>query len=218
MARPFRPEPKVFLSDEFRAGDIEAYRARLFGHSNDEQLLGEKSTSYIEHPDAAQRIRAVLGEPAILVMLRDPVRRAVSNWRFSAENGFEERPLDVALTENLTGPREWDPAATSVSPYAYLERGRYIDYLEPWLDAFPASLHVRFLEDLVEDTDAVATLLDELGVDPTVPDVVTTRVNESVDDEPLLDPDLAERLREFFSSSDATLRERLGRSLPWDLG
>ena len=217
MARPARPEPKVFLTDEFRAGDIEAYRARLFAHASGEHVLGEKSTSYIEHPESAGRIREVLGEAEILVMLRDPVRRAVSNWRFSVENGLEQRSLDTALTDNLAGAQSWDPGATSVSPFAYLERGRYADYLDPWLETFPTSMHVCFFEELVADPAAVGSLLKELGVDPVVPDAVHQRVNESTDDEPTLNPKVEEKVRDFFSSSDATLQERLGRALPWHL-
>src|SRR3712207_7986704 len=52
---------------------------------------GEKSTSYLELPAAVARITAVLGRPRIVVQLRDPVARAVSNWGFSRGHGLEDR-------------------------------------------------------------------------------------------------------------------------------
>ncbi|MGH3355028.1 MAG: sulfotransferase family protein, partial [Nocardioidaceae bacterium] len=155
MARPSRPEPKYFLSAEAGEHGLDEYRTRYFSHAAGEALLGEKSTSYIEHPEAAGRATEVLGRAAIVVMLRDPVDRAVSNWRFSVVNGLEDRPLEEALAENLESTQTWDPETTSVSPYAYLERGRYDGYLDSWYAAFPGTTHVRFYEDLTRDEHAI---------------------------------------------------------------
>jgi len=136
MARPANPEPKVFCSDEATGRGAEWYRETYFAHAGDELLLGEKSTSYLEDPNAPARAKGMLGEIHVLAILRDPVKRAISNWRFSTDNGLETRSLETALKENLAGPREWDPSRTSVSPFAYVERGRYVDYLDPWMSTF----------------------------------------------------------------------------------
>ena len=77
MARPHRPEPKVFLSAELAGRGREWYVATYFAHARNETVLGEKSTSYLEYPEAAARAGAVLGDPLVLVQLRDPVERAV---------------------------------------------------------------------------------------------------------------------------------------------
>ena len=142
MARPARPEPKVFLSDDLAGRGRGWYLATYFAHATVEEVLGEKSTSYLDHPDAADRALEVLGDPMILVQLRDPVERAVSHWAFSRDSGLETRSLADALTANLEGPLPWDRSLTSVSPYAYLERGRYVDQLEPWLGRFGDALTV----------------------------------------------------------------------------
>ncbi len=126
MARPSRPEPKVFCSAEASAKGEQWYRETYFAHASREQLLGEKSTSYIEDAAAPARASAMLGEAHVVVMLRDPVERAVSNWRFSTENGLETRPAGGRAAREPDPGDPWDPEATSVSPFAYLERGRYI--------------------------------------------------------------------------------------------
>lgn len=216
MARPARPEPKVFLSDDVVARGAGWYRETYFAHATDERLLGEKSTSYLECPAAAGRAARVLGDGVeVVAVLRDPVARAVSNWRFSSDNGLETRPLAVALRETLAEPRDWDPAATSVSPYAYLERGRYVDYLEPWLERFPGG-HLLLLQDLLDDEAAVGRLYAGLGVDATFrPPAAGDPVNESSQPTPPLPADLVEELREFFRDSDDELARRIGRALPW---
>jgi hypothetical protein len=216
MARPLRPEPKVFLSEEQSAKGLAWYRDTYFSHATTEQLWGEKSTSYLEHPVAAERAARVLGPAQIVVILRDPVQRAVSNWRFSSDNGLESRPLEEALRENLAGPRPWDAHRTSVSPFAYLERGRYVDYLSPWSTTFPATTHVVFLQDLLDDDAAIGELFAKLGVDPGFrPANRLAAVNASDQPAPELSTDLKGLLAEYFEASNAALSAMLGRDLPW---
>jgi hypothetical protein len=219
MARPARPEPKVFMSETLAGRGLEWYHTTYFAHATTEAVLGEKSTSYLEDPDAAARAASTLGAAQILVQLRDPVARAVSNWRFSTRHGLEDRPLDRALEETLVASRDWDRAVSSVSPFAYLERGRFIDYLEPWYAAFPDTLHIRFLEDVVAGHATAGDLYAAVGVDPTFrPPAEGQPVNESEGPPPALGDDLVRRLRDYFRKSDLRLTERLGRPLPWPVG
>ena len=217
MARPARPEPKVFCDPEASARGAAWYRSTWFGHASAGQLLGDKSTSYLEDPEAPGRAAAVLGRSVrVLVVLRDPLQRAVSNWRFSTAHGLEDRPLEVALRENLEGPRAWDRAATSVSPFAYLDRGRYADYLRPWTTTFPDAVHVAFLRELVEDERAVTALWRALGVSPTGgPQRLEAAANRSEGPRPTITEELKVKVQAYYRSSDRELASLLGRSLPW---
>lgn len=216
MARPARPEPKVFLSDELAGRGRQWYLQTYFAHAADEDLLGEKSTSYLEYPEAADRAARVLGDPLILVQLRDPVERATSHWAFSTDAGLETRSVADALAANLEGPLPWDRERTSVSPYAYLERGRYVDYLRPWQKRFGDDLTVLFLEEMVTSPAAVGDLYGRLGIDPTFrPPGLGRPVNESRQSRAELDGHLLARVREHFHDSDQELSDLLGRPLPW---
>jgi Sulfotransferase family len=216
MARPANPEPKVFISDEATARGAEWYRETYFAHARDELLLGEKSTSYLEDPAAPERAAGMLGEIHVLAILRDPVKRAISNWRFSTENGLETRSLETALQENLAGSREWDPSRTSVSPFAYLERGRYVDYLVPWMSTFPETSHVLFLEELLEVGRLSDGLWTALGVAPELaPRDHDDAVNQSPGEPPGLTAELLGTLEAYFQKSNRALCAHLGRDLPW---
>jgi hypothetical protein len=215
MARPWRPEPKVFLSDELTDRGVEWYDATYFGHAHPGQLLGDKSTSYLEDPAAPARARRMLSDPGVVVLLRDPVERAVSNWRFSTDHGLETRSAEEALTASLVEERTWDPAVSSVSPFAYLERGRYVDHLAPWLEEFPGT-HVLFLPLLLDAPATLPRLLDALGADPSyLPTAPATPVNRSEAPPPRLSDQLRERLEDYFADSDAALASLLGCDLPW---
>lgn len=215
MARPTRPEPKVFLREE--RVDPDSYRAEFFGHAADGQLLGEKSTSYLERPEVPDRVAASLGSPQVVVQLRDPVARAVSNWSFSRDHGVETRPLAEALRADLSGRREWDRSASSVSPFAYVSRGRYVDDLARWVGRF--DVHVQFLEELLADPAVTRDLYRWLGVDPDRrPDLGEAPVNASSPVTDGLHAELEAELRDHYEASDRALSEMLGRDLPWRPG
>lgn len=210
----------MFLSEESVQRGRDWYDATYFAHAGAERVLGEKSTSYIEVPQAAERVRQVLGEDTrIVALLRDPVSRAVSNWRFSTDHGKEARPVESALRANLAEPTPWDPCATSVSPFAYLERGRYAEHLTPWFEAFSTHVHVLFLHDLLEDRETLAGLYTALGVDPDFSPAGRDRpLNESSEPAAVVPADLVTSMRDYFADSDEALRRRLGRTLPWRSG
>lgn len=214
MAEPARPEPKVLLSDDQVARGLGWYHETFFGHATSDQLLGEKSTSYLEHPEAAVRAAVLLGDPLIVVQVRDPVVRAVSNWRFSTDHGLEDRPLEAVLAANLEGPLPWDPERTSVSPYAYLERGRYTDYLPAWLDRF--DVWIQVLEELGTSPDRIGDLYAHLGVDAAVrPEALGTAVNASSAPVEPIGSSLTAQLRDYYRDSDHDLARLLGRRPPW---
>lgn len=216
MARPVRPEPKVFLSDEVLGRDRQWYVDTYFAHATTEVLLGEKSTSYIEDSQAATRAERVLGSVEVVAILRDPVVRAVSNWRFSTENGLETRPLEAALRENLAGTRSWDNASTSVSPFAYLERGRFDGYLDAWFQIFGPRVRVVFLQELLSSPQVLHDLSQSLDIEPFGRQAGAREpVNASSQPAPDLPADLLGQLREYYETSDRALAARLGRDLPW---
>jgi hypothetical protein len=216
MARPARPEPKVFCDADKAARGQEWYRDTWFAHARDELLLGEKSTSYLEDPKAPARAADMLGEVHVVVVLRDPVKRAISNWRFSTENGLETRELEEALLADLGDEQPWDQGSVSVSPFAYLRRGRYLDHLEPWMSTFPDTTHVLFLEELLTDPAVLAGLFGELGVNSQqAPAQREEPVNESEGGRPALSESVKGTVEEYFEASNAALGAHLGRTLPW---
>ncbi len=212
MARPARPEPKAFLREG--AMDRAAYRSEFFAHVTDQSALGEKSTSYLESSAAPSRVEATLGRPQIVVQLRDPIERAVSNWKFSRQHGLERRSLAEALRADLEGPQPWEPARFSVSPFAYVTRGRYADQLAPWTQRF--DVHIQFLEEIGTDSARLDVLYRWLGVDKGFRSQERcTRVNASAPTDQPLDVRLVAALRDYYADSDAALAELIGRELPW---
>jgi hypothetical protein len=140
----------------------------------------------------------------------------MSNYRFTVQHGAEDLPPVEALHQAASGARAWDRERFSVSPFDYLVRGRYVDYLER-LAAHVARdrMQVLVFEELVSDPSVVAALYERLGVDPTFrPAGVGTGVN-AADDVDVPEPDLEAWMREYFREPNERLEAFLGRPLPW---
>lgn len=214
MATPARPEPKVFLSDDL-TGDQAAYDARVFPDAPVAAVRGEKSTSYLEHPAALDRIAATFPGAHIVVALRDPIERALSNYRFSVDNGVEDLSADEALLADLDGrDRPYDRTRISVSPFAYVRRGRYLPYLQRVERTFASDrVHVVVFEDLVAGAGEVQRLYAALGVDATHrPAEIGTVANASTA-AATVSPGTHARLRAHFAAPIAALAAHLGRRL-----
>ena len=214
MARPKRPEPKWFL-DPAKAGlGPEAWEKSLFPERTGMgKIRGEKGTSYIEHPEAAAAILSVFPDARFMVILREPVSRALSNYRFSVENGAETLGAEEAL-DPKRAERSYDQKIFSASPFAYLRRGHYVDYLEDWARTVPRerTLVVLF-EELTAGPKALEGLCDFLGVPPYRPGTLGKVVNAAAEPMPDLSPQLLGELKAHFKEPNQRLEKFLGRSL-----
>lgn len=215
MAKPMRPEPKYFLRENFCATGLPHYERTYYSRRNG-VACGEKSTSYIESRTAAERIAAAYGEAHILFLLRDPIDRAVSNFRFSKRLGFETASLAEALTHEDERRENYDRNSVSASPFAYLRRGEYARYLQMYKEYFlPHRLHAFLTERLVGNTEGIRQVYAVLGVDTTfIPSGIGAVVN-SADDEaaPVVTGPLLRRLQERFASSNEILTSEFGLDL-----
>ncbi|WP_371742330.1 sulfotransferase [Pseudoruegeria sp. HB172150] len=127
-------------------------------------LHGDKSPSYSLDPGTPARLAAYNPGARIVWILRDPVRRLVSNYHHSKRR----RPEAMEIAESLA--RAGALAARN-SPMAYLYRSQYDRHLDAFLAHFPrAQQHVTIFEEFLSDSAGQARALAEwLGVDPEVP-------------------------------------------------
>jgi len=181
MAKPIKPEPKYFMGLSAQVLGYEEYLNKYFSMAGDASWLGEKSTSYIESDDAAREIKRVVPDATILVMLRNPIERAISNYSFTKDNNLEPYDIEQAIRDESARNDNWQTARTSVSPYAYTERGKYMQYLERWERLFGKdNLILLVAERFMGNQAAVLALYHRLGIDSKfLPPSLTERVNAS---------------------------------------
>ena len=89
------PKELHFFSLQHQRG-LEWY-ASHFAKAKAEQRCGEVTPYYLFHPLAAERIAAALPAVKLIVLLRDPVERALSQYFHSKRLGLEPLALEEAL-------------------------------------------------------------------------------------------------------------------------
>lgn len=142
----------------------------------------EKSVAYLEIPEMAERAYKVSPTATVIVILRDPVERAYSNWKFSTQNKFENLPFSSCLSKEAE-ERPWQRATTS--PFKYVSRGFYWRQLVPWMERFPR-LHVVQFEKLrctAEHRTEIHKILEALALDSAIDDEhLSVKFNSSHDE------------------------------------
>jgi hypothetical protein len=165
------PERKAFFP---HVADEDEYLA-LFRGATTEELLGEASTSYLWDQHAAERIKGMVPEARILIMLRDPVERAYSQYWNDVREGIERRSfLDALLEEERSGAGEWGVSSL------HIDCGRYAEQVERYLDRFGARVHVLFFEDFVgNEAHSIAAVHSFLGLRTSASGAAPRRMNPS---------------------------------------
>lgn len=116
-------------------------KAWYHGHFNFKKgtLCGEASPFYIFHPKVAERVKKYNPKTKLIVLLRDPVERAISHYRMNIKKGFDDRPFSEAIRAEevvLAGKINPDMPGNALQQFSYKSRGLYAVQLHHWLKYF----------------------------------------------------------------------------------
>lgn len=197
------------------------YRAH-FGPLGAPGLNLDSSPYYLFHPAVPQRLHDLVPKAKLIVLLRDPVRRAYSHYWHERDKKRETLSFEDAIAaepERLGDSHQQLAAGTLQRSHAhqhfsYLARGRYAEQLERWFKLFPREqfLLLRF-EDLArEPLAALNQTLDFLGLPPATAVSLEARNTRQY---PSLAESTAARLRAEFAPHNRRLEQLLGRSFGW---
>ncbi len=193
-------EPKFFLTDgpppgQGGPGDAKTYREHIWRRADYEALFssapavalrGESTPFYLYNRDAQRRIRAQLPDAKLIVVLRDPVERAHSNWTHLWSAGLE--PIGDVVQACAEEDRRI--AAGWADFWHYTALGRYGEQLEHLYELFPREQVLVFRYRALIDDPAQA--LDRVCAFLCVPQGVLTEIpRENVTAHP--DPTLRHR-------------------------
>lgn len=182
-------------------------------------LTGEATTTYLFHPLAPARMAVAAPGARIVVMLRDPVDRAYSDYQMHLRQGKEYMSFEDALeAEEARTLHERRRVGSDggmrwfyMLNYSYAAQGEYAAQLERWMRHYDDIL-VETLEEMGRDPAGVAgRVLDFLGL----PDggALPGRLNEG--SYPPMRPSTRRSLAERFAPHNERLYALLGRDLGW---
>lgn len=185
-------------------------------------IAGEASPYYMFHPRAIRNLAATLPDVKIIVLLRNPVTRAVSHYNHNVERGFEKLGFEEALAaepSRTKGQRELMLASETYQSeayrnFSYVARGDYLPQLEEIVGRFPhENVLVLASEPFFKDPAAtVKQVCGFLGVEPWTPPLQVRR-NSGMYNQP--DQRILDRLKEHFEPINKTLYAHVGTDYGW---
>lgn len=136
---------------------------RLFRDAGGRRWRGEASPSYLLSERAPAEIRAASPDARVVILLRDPVDRALSHYRMDLGGGIVRASFAEAVRADRRAEGMGYPTES-----LYLAMGMYARQVRRWMEAFPAGhVRVHLFDDLRARPHAVtADLAAFLGVDP----------------------------------------------------
>lgn len=183
------------------------YRAH-FPMNNSRIITGEATPTYLPDLDAPMRVKCLLPNAKLIVLLRNPVDRAYSHYNVNHEDKYSfETALRIEDSRvEKSGYYPW---------WEYKKMGLYADQLERWFSLYPRK---QFL--ILETTDmkndrqgVVDKIFKFLRVRPhkipSVPDLNVGSYNAMKDS-------TRKELVEFFKPHNERLYKLLGFSFNWD--
>lgn len=208
---------RVESEKEYRQNFLPVSEARRLEAQLGPVITGDCTPSAIIHPLAPRRVRDFRPDARIIVLLRDPIDRAVSHHRRATERGRERLPMRESFLrepERLRGEFEKllaDPAHPweHYGRYSFLARGRYHEQLERWLAVFPDRqfLFIRSEAMFRDPGPILRAVCDFVGVAPLEAE---SYEHKNANERRPIDPDLQEMLADEFREPNRRLADLLG--------
>lgn len=222
-------ELHFFDEDDFYNQSLEAYRRKMpFSFKN--QITIEKTPSYFTTPEVPERVYRMNSTIKLLLILRDPVERAISDYtqvalsklkKHKHVDTFEEKVLEKDGSINRS--------------YKGISRSVYHRHMARWLEFFKLSqIHIVDGENLVADPYSEIYQVEEfLGIEHKIKEdyfyfnkskgfycvhteVLQKCLSESKGREhPEIDPKVLKKLRGFFRPKNQKLFKMINREFDW---
>ncbi|MGB3532297.1 MAG: tetratricopeptide repeat protein [Microcoleaceae cyanobacterium] len=208
-----------FWHDDLKQG-LNWYRAHFLPYPQTQHYLtGEASPHYLDLQETAQRVFQFCPQMKLIILLRNPVQRAISHYHHWLRLGLEHRNIkEVIQTELdtinyvLQFPIQYQRWYQSIN---YIARGAYIGFIQQWMAIFPPEQFlILSCENLAAHPEAtMKQVFTFLGL----PDLPTCRYTQlNVGHYPPLSPSLFQLLSDFYQPYNQQLEEYLGNRFDWN--
>jgi len=186
-------------------------------------IVGEASPYYLYHPAVAERMAQAIPNSKIVVLLRNPVKRAISHHLHMVWEGHESvENIDEALdmeSSRLAGIEqrllaEPEYVSRAHQHYSYMARGHYAHQLNNLYKHFDReNVLVMTTEKLISDSQSsLAAIQSFIGLEPDL-SIGLEKRNASSKFEPKAST--VQRLTEEFADSNRQLAGMVDIDIPW---
>ena len=203
-----------FFSWHFDRG-IDWYLAHFPPMPPGEQFLtGEASPSYFDSREAPERLYSLFPEAKLIVLLRNPVDRAISQFYRLTDLNWEARSLDRVISDEIERLNQNPEYIIGEEPGNYLARGRYIEFIKNWRTFFPREqLLILKSEDFYA---GAATTVKQVLEFLDLPEYQLSEYqNANPGSYQPINPSVRDWLRDYFRPYNQQLEEYLSTNFNW---
>jgi Sulfotransferase domain len=139
---------------------------QMFRRARPDCVAGENTPNYLYWPPALERIHAYNPVIKIVIILRNPIDRAFSQWNMQRVRGLE--PLDFLDAIRAEPARLARLPPEKLRKFAYVDRGRYGAQLQRALTIFPREqlLILKYEQFRARQRESVAEVFRFLALRP----------------------------------------------------
>ncbi|KAK3924329.1 Heparan sulfate glucosamine 3-O-sulfotransferase 5 [Frankliniella fusca] len=173
-------EVHFFDRDDNYSRGLEWYRKKM-PHSFPHQVTIEKSPSYFVTPEVPERVRAMNASVKLLLIVREPVTRAISDYTQLRSHAATASPSPSPASGSASGSGQQGPQRSfeelAIKPdgtvnvaYRPLSTSLYHSFLHRWLDVFSRDQLLVVNGDLlIEDPVPELRRIEQfLGLEPRI--------------------------------------------------
>lgn len=160
------PKETNFFNISYEKG-LGYYSSTFFKSWKGQKAVGEASPPYLFLPYVPHRLAEALPGIKMVVILRNPVKRAFSHWWMNTNFGLESLSFKDAIANSLELSFK-DMEKARMCERFYVQAGYYGEQLKRYLEYFPPDqFHVIFSDDLKQDSETTLRgIAGFIGVTP----------------------------------------------------
>lgn len=177
-------------------------------------LTGEASPSYLDYREVPSRLFNAFPKIKLILLLRNPVDRAVSQYHHWRRLNWENRSMEEAFNSDLE-----KLTVGKIEPWHkelnYLARGVYLEFIREWLKIFPREqLLVLSSEEFYQNSAATMEKVFAFLNLPMhrLPEYETFNAGKYSP----ISESMGRRLTDFFQPYNQRLEKYLGMTFNWD--
>lgn len=175
----------------------------------------DASTDSFDSKEAPQRIFADNSNAKIVIILRDPVERAYSQYKFSVKLGYEqasfEKALDLEEERIASGEAAHNYAFQRLG---YKSRGIYCNYIKNWQNIFDSkNIFIASSEEFFKEPRIMYNkLTDFLGLENNK-NAELKKLNQGSSEK--MNPETQKMLSDFYKPHNEKLFKILNKRYDW---
>ena len=188
--------------------------------SQNHALTGEDTPFYIWNPLVAKRILKILPNIKLIVLFRNPIDRAYSNYHLGVRVGSENLSFEDAIQielDNLNNEKitDEDNIKKFTIPRSYIAKGFYADQLKIWQKLFkPEQLFIISTEDF--ESNSQETLNKIFNFLDVPKQTILNPEKHKVATYPKMKSETRKFLVDFYKKHNAKLFNMIEQEFDWD--